>query len=125
MKCEFPEAGNAGHEAAVEHKESVIARFRELARDAGAARPQVLANTLLVLMDGAYIVARMFGVSPDNPAAHASMAAQQVIVAECGRADGRITASELRVQVAPSQCRLSPALNRQIALAIGFIAIQI
>jgi len=43
---------------------------------------------LFLLMDGAYMAARMYGNSPNNPAAHVAEAARQVIEAQCegGRA---------------------------------------
>ena len=34
-----------------------------------ARQPEVLANALLLLMDGAYMAARMYGASASNPAA--------------------------------------------------------
>jgi hypothetical protein len=40
-----------------------------------------MANALFLLMDGAYVAARMFGASPDNPATSLAEAAQQVIAA--------------------------------------------
>ena len=61
----------------MEHKKSVRRRFRKLAKEAGARRPEILADQLFLLMDGAYMAARMFG--PDNPAAHVASAAQTLI----------------------------------------------
>jgi AcrR family transcriptional regulator len=79
IAVEYPEPGYAGHQVAVEHKESVRTRFRQLASKAGASQPQALADSLLLLMDGAYMAARMYGASPHNPAANVAEAAQQVI----------------------------------------------
>jgi AcrR family transcriptional regulator len=77
VATEFPEAEYPGHQVAVEHKQSVRARFRQLAREAGAKKPDVLADQLFLLMDGAYMAARMFGTK--NPAAHLAEAAQTLI----------------------------------------------
>ena len=59
-------------------------RFLQLAQGAGARQPEALADTLVLLMDGAYMAARVFGASPDSPAAHVAEAARQAIVAQCG-----------------------------------------
>jgi hypothetical protein len=57
------------------------ARFR--GNGAGARRPQALADGLLLLMDGAYLAARMYGASPDNPGAGVAEAARRLIDAGC------------------------------------------
>jgi AcrR family transcriptional regulator len=77
VAAEYPEAGHASHQAAVEHKKSVRARFRELASEAGARKPDLLADQLFLLMDGAYMASRMFGAK--NPAAHLAEAARTLI----------------------------------------------
>ncbi len=83
VTSEYPEVDYAGHQVALEHKQSVQARFAQLAKEAGARQPEVLANALLLLMDGAYMAARMYGASPDNPAATVGGAARRVIDAHC------------------------------------------
>ena len=84
VATEFPEPDYKGHQVALEHKQRVLARFEELARECGADRPKALANSLFLLMDGAYMAARMFGSSEDNPAADLAEAARQLIEAHCG-----------------------------------------
>ena len=79
VAAEYPESEHPGHQAALAHKEAVRVRFRELAQAAGATEPQALADALLLLMDGAYLAARMFGASPDNPATGVAEAARQLI----------------------------------------------
>jgi AcrR family transcriptional regulator len=79
VATEFPGADHPGHQVAVGHKEAVRARFRRLAKQAGSHRPKALADSLFLLMDGAYMAARMFGSSPDNPAAHVAEAARRLI----------------------------------------------
>jgi len=65
------------------HKESVLARFRELAEDTGTRQPEAMANALFLLMDGAYVAARMFGPSTRNPAISLADTARQIIEANC------------------------------------------
>jgi AcrR family transcriptional regulator len=77
VATEYPEADHAGHQVALEHKQSVRSRFRELAKGAGATKPAVLGDQLVLLMDGAYMAARMFG--PKNPALHLAEAARALI----------------------------------------------
>ena len=84
VATEYPEADHPGHQVAVEHKQAVRDRFYELAYAAGASQPEALANALFLLMDGAYMAARMFGASQSNPAAYLAEAAHQVIDAQCG-----------------------------------------
>jgi AcrR family transcriptional regulator len=83
LASEYPAAKYAGHQVALAHKQSVRARFYQLATEAGARQPEVLASTLLLLMDGAYVAARMYGASPSNPATQVAEAARQMIDAQC------------------------------------------
>ena len=80
VATEYPETDYPGHQVAIAHKQSVRARFRELAKEAGAQEPEVLADQLFLLMDGAYMAARMFGTK--NPASHLESAAQILIRAQ-------------------------------------------
>jgi len=80
VATEYPETDYAGHQIALEHKQSVRARFRGLAREAGAREPEVLADQLFLLMDGAYMASRMFGAK--NPASHLASAAKVLIDAQ-------------------------------------------
>jgi len=74
---EYPETDYPGHQVALEHKQSVRVRFRQLAKEAGAAKPDALADQLFLLMDGAYMASRMFGAK--NPAAQVAEAARILI----------------------------------------------
>lgn len=78
---EFPALEHPGHRVALEHKQAVRTRLRELATQAGAYQPDVLADQLLLLMDGAFLQARMFG--PTNPTVHVAQAAATLIEAQC------------------------------------------
>lgn len=77
VATEYPEISYAGHRVAKEHKQSVRVRFRQLAEEAGAKQPDVLADQLFLLMDGAYMASRMFG--SQNPAAHLAESARVLI----------------------------------------------
>ena len=83
VAAEYPESDYAGHQVALEHKHSVLARFRQLSEEAGARQPDALANALFLLMDGAYLAARMFGPSTHSPAISLAETARQVIEANC------------------------------------------
>ena len=82
VASEYPAVDHPGHQVALAHKQAVRARFNHLAEEAGAPQTQALANALLLLMDGAYMAARMYGPSLDNPAASVAEAAQQLIDAD-------------------------------------------
>jgi AcrR family transcriptional regulator len=75
--AEFPEPDHPGHRTARAHKQAVLRRLRELATQAGARDPAELASQLLLLMDGAFAAARMFGRR--SPAASAASAAAALI----------------------------------------------
>jgi AcrR family transcriptional regulator len=77
---DFPERDHPGHQVALAHKQAVRARLRVLAHRAGAYAPEALADQLLLLMDGAFMAVRMYGV--DNPAAHVAAAAETLIAAQ-------------------------------------------
>jgi AcrR family transcriptional regulator len=77
VATEYPETDYPGHQVALEHKQTARARFRQLAKEAGAKKPDVLADQLFLLMDGAYMASRMFGAK--NPAAHLAEAARTLI----------------------------------------------
>ena len=80
VATEYPETDYPGHQVAIEHKQAVRTRFRWLALEAGARNPEILADQLFLLMDGAYMAARMFGTK--NPASHLASAAKTLIDAQ-------------------------------------------
>lgn len=77
--AEFPERDHPGHRVALDHKQQVRNRFAELARQGGVTDPDGLGDQLLLLMDGAWVSARMYG--PDNPASGLTEAAGSLIAA--------------------------------------------
>jgi AcrR family transcriptional regulator len=80
IATEYPEPGHPGHKVAIEHKEAVRQRFRSLAAQAGARSADVLADQLLMLMDGAYMAVRMFDA--EYPGANVVQAAVALIDAQ-------------------------------------------
>lgn len=83
VAAEFPETTHPAHQLALRHKQAVRARFAALARETRARRPDALADSLLLLMDGAYVAARLYGASPKSPASHLADAAARLIAAHC------------------------------------------
>ena len=82
VATEYPETDYPGHHIALEHKQSVRARFRQLAKEAGAQKPEALADQLFLLMDGAYMASRMFGTK--NPATQVAEAARVLMDSAIG-----------------------------------------
>jgi AcrR family transcriptional regulator len=82
IATEYPETDYPGHQVALEHKQSVRDRFHQLAKEAGAAKPEILADQLFLLMDGAYMASRMFGTM--NPALHVAEAARVLVDSALG-----------------------------------------
>jgi AcrR family transcriptional regulator len=83
VATEYPDQAYAGHQLALEHKQAVRAKFHQLAREAGARQPAALGDALFLLMDGAYMAARMFGATADNPAANVAAVAADLIRLHC------------------------------------------
>lgn len=77
--AEFPARSHPGHQVAIAHKQRVWDRLAELAQQAGLREPDSLADQLLLLMDGAWVAARVFG--PSNPARHLADGARTLIEA--------------------------------------------
>lgn len=76
---EFPKLEHKGHRVALDHKRRVLERLAGLAREAGLREADGLAAQLLLLMDGAWVAARMFG--PDNHATAVADAARALVEA--------------------------------------------
>jgi AcrR family transcriptional regulator len=81
--AEFPDPSHSGHAVAIAHKRAVAGRLAALAEAAGAHDAHGLAAQLLLLMDGAWAAARMFG--PANHAAQVGDAARALISAAYAR----------------------------------------
>lgn len=74
---DFPDRNHPGHGVALAHKQAVLDRFRELAQAAQLPQSEKIANQLLLLMDGAWMAVRMFGI--ENPALHVSEAVEMLL----------------------------------------------
>ena len=64
MECSEPD--HPGREVALAHKRELRARLLKLSKDLGASDPVVLADQLLLLLDGAYSTAGTLGGTPPN-----------------------------------------------------------
>ena len=76
---EHPEQTHAGRLVAIGHKEALRRRLREMTRAMDARKPKKLADSLLLLIEGAFVSSQIFG--PDGPAAAARGAAEALIEA--------------------------------------------
>lgn len=74
---EFPELEHSSHQLALQFKQTVHTRFREIGTQAGAQQPDLLADQLLLLMNGTLMQGRMRG-SPYS--AHAVVQAAKALV---------------------------------------------
>ena len=59
--AEFPDFDHPGHAIAAQHKQQVLERLLQLSRAAQATDPIGLAQDLMLVMDGAWSAARVFG----------------------------------------------------------------
>ena len=75
---EFPEPDTEAHSVARRHKTELRARLRGLAAAAGATDADALGDQLLLLMDGAFMAARLFG-NADHPGRHVLGAATRLL----------------------------------------------
>jgi AcrR family transcriptional regulator len=75
--ADFPDPEHPANRIALDHKNTVLERFRHLASQAGSPDPEALAQQLLLLMDGAFVASRMFPGA--NPAAQVGQAARPII----------------------------------------------
>lgn len=76
----FPELDHPAHRWALRNKIALRDRLAELARQAGLRAPGSLAAQLLLLMDGAWVAARVFG-REGSPAAEVGAAARALVEA--------------------------------------------
>ena len=81
---EFPEAGHPARRVAERHKRGLRTRLESMAAAMGAVEPARLADGLLLLIEGAYASAQLFG--EDGPARSVADAADALIEAALRRA---------------------------------------
>ncbi|BCP54046.1 TetR family transcriptional regulator [Kaistia sp. 32K] len=74
---EFPDRANPARLVAVENKRELRRRLTELARELGAAEPEILGDGLLLLVEGAYVSGQLFGKG--GPAGSIALVADRMI----------------------------------------------
>ena len=79
---EFPEPDHPARGIILANKQAVRARLRTLAAAAGARDPDVLAQQLQLLIDGAYAIGQSLG--PEGPAKTVADAGRALIAAQIG-----------------------------------------
>ena len=79
---EFPEPDHPAHAVILAHKQKVRERLRPLATAAGARAPDLLAQQLQLLIDGAYAIGQSLGAG--GPAATVASAGRTLIAAQIG-----------------------------------------
>ena len=80
---EYPDPKHPGRLVAVSHKDQVRKRLRELTRSLNARKPKKLADSLMLLMEGAFITRQLFDGM--GPAGAARGAAEALIAAHTRR----------------------------------------
>jgi AcrR family transcriptional regulator len=86
--AEFPEPATRGHAVARRHKTRLRERLRAMAAETGAEDADALGDQLLLLMDGAFMAARLFG-GGDHPGRHVLGAAAALLERAGPRRTGR------------------------------------
>jgi AcrR family transcriptional regulator len=76
---EYPEPKHPGRKVAVQHKDAVRERLREMTKAMGARKPKKLADSLLLLIEGVFLTSQLFG--SEGPAGAAKGAAEALIEA--------------------------------------------
>ncbi len=77
---EFPEPDHPARRVILSHKSAVRQRLRALSATAGASDPDLLAQQLQLLIDGAYAIGQSLG--PDGPASTVASAGRTLIAAQ-------------------------------------------
>ncbi len=83
---EYPDPEHPGRLVAVAHKDRMRKRLRELTRAMDARKPRKLADSLMLLMEGAFVTSQLFDGA--GPAGAARGAAEALITAHARRATG-------------------------------------
>ncbi len=69
IHAEFPDPAHPAHRIAVEHRAEVRAHLRSVAKQAGAREPEVLADRIMLIIDGVYANGAVLGNEGAAPAA--------------------------------------------------------
>jgi AcrR family transcriptional regulator len=78
---EYPAGDHPARRVAEDHKARLRARLTDMAKGMGAKRPAVLADGLLLLIEGVFVTGQLFG--DRGPAMHAAEIAAVMIDASC------------------------------------------
>jgi AcrR family transcriptional regulator len=76
---EYPDPAHPAHQVAVDSKQALRERLRQMCRDMGARDPEELADSLLLLLEGCYVSGQTFGEG--GPARVLGVAARRLIEA--------------------------------------------
>ena len=82
--AEFPEASHPGRRIADANKREWRRRFTAIAEALGAPRPKQLADSLLLLVEGAYAISQTLG-GPERPGHAIVWAAEALLDAQIGK----------------------------------------
>jgi AcrR family transcriptional regulator len=85
--AEFPETTHPGRRIAEANKREWRRRFLEIAEALGAPRPKQLADSLVLLVEGAYAISQTLG-GPQGPGHAIVWAAEALVDAQVGTAKG-------------------------------------
>ncbi|MFF8974986.1 TetR/AcrR family transcriptional regulator [Streptomyces sp. NPDC014995] len=77
ITSEFPDTDHPAHTAAIAHKTEVQAWLRDQLREAGDPDPEDTAGKLMVILDGAQVLAAALGT--DAPGDHMTQLAEQLL----------------------------------------------
>ena len=80
---EYPTTDHPARRVSEDHKRRLRVRLTTMAKGMGAAKPEVLADGLLLLIEGIFVTGQLFGAG--GPAAHAVDIAERLIDASCKR----------------------------------------
>jgi AcrR family transcriptional regulator len=83
---EFPEPGHPGRRVSEANKRELRQRLLHLAEALGAPEPKVLADSLVLLVEGAYSISQTIR-GPDGPGKAIVWAAEALVEAQLGRQD--------------------------------------
>jgi AcrR family transcriptional regulator len=80
--AEFREEGHPGRRVAASVKREMRRRFLAIAKALGAPRPELLADGLLLLVEGAYAISQTLGGSRDGPGKALPWSAEALVEAQ-------------------------------------------
>jgi len=82
---ELPEKDHPARRVIEEHKQAMRDRIVQICREAGAVNPDLLADELVLLVEGAHVT--MQSVGPAGPGCHFRRMAKALVDAQLGKDD--------------------------------------